>query len=402
MRILFATGPIHGLTLPVIPLIWAARTAGHEVLLATTSRMPDVAAHAGVPVVDVVPGRDIWADLLQSARAEARTETARPGESSGHVHALEASNPFRTFTLTMTSGTVEAGRSFGAELVVSTSDHAAGLLAAAALGVPAVELGNRISWSMRDRSFREKQTVFREDDAILALRAELGTLDRGPNVIARVDPRAPSMGGISSDESDERDGVPWWPMRFVPFNGGATVPDWAWHTPQRPRVCVSFGTVVPATGGATNLGVVVEAMRGLNMEAVVTVDETTLAEVGDVPDNVRAVGYLPLTAVLSTCSLSVHHGGSGTAAAPLHHGVPQLVLPVQIDNRLVAERITERGVGLALDPVTARVDTVRSAIRRLLDEPAFATTATEVAAEMATQSAPAAIVDRIAAAVARC
>ena len=196
MRILFATGPIHGLTLPVIPLIWAARTAGHEVLLATTSRMPDVAAHAGVPVVDVVPGRDIWAELLHGARTEAGPEPApaRPGESSGHVRALEASNPFRTFTLTMTTGTVEAGRSFGADLVVSTSDHAAGLLAAAALGVPAVEVGNRISWSMRDRSFREKQTVFREDDAIRALRAELGVLQRDPDLVAPVDPRAPSMG----------------------------------------------------------------------------------------------------------------------------------------------------------------------------------------------------------------
>ena len=49
MRILFAAPPSFGVLLPIIPLVWAARAAGHEVALATTSSMTTVAADAPGP-----------------------------------------------------------------------------------------------------------------------------------------------------------------------------------------------------------------------------------------------------------------------------------------------------------------------------------------------------------------
>jgi hypothetical protein len=42
---------------------------------------------------------------------------------------------------------------------------------------------------------------------------------------------------------------------------------------------------------------------------------------------VRVVDFVPLNALLPTCSAVVHHGGSGTFAAVLEHGVPQLIIP---------------------------------------------------------------------------
>lgn len=91
----------------------------------------------------------------------------------------------------------------------------------------------------------------------------------------------------------------------------------------------------------------------------------------------------------------MHHGGSGTTAAPLHYGVPQLVLPSFADNPMSAQRVVQRGVGLSCDPATADAETVESAVRRLLDEPSFHTAAAEVRAEMATQPSPSTIVDRV-------
>lgn len=63
MRILFTAAPSYGLMLPIIPLVWAARAAGHEVALATTSSMTATAAAAGLTVIDVFPDRDRWASL---------------------------------------------------------------------------------------------------------------------------------------------------------------------------------------------------------------------------------------------------------------------------------------------------------------------------------------------------
>jgi UDP:flavonoid glycosyltransferase YjiC (YdhE family) len=63
-----------------------------------------------------------------------------------------------------------------------------------------------------------------------------------------------------------------------------------------------------------------------------------------------------------------------------------------------AQRETDRGVGLSVDPTTADASTVRASLNRLLGEPAaFAAAAREVRAEMATQPSPAAVIQRLAA-----
>jgi UDP:flavonoid glycosyltransferase YjiC (YdhE family) len=391
VKILFATAPGYGLMLPLVPLMWAARAAGHEVLLATSSSMTEVGARAGLPVVDVFPDRDVWADLMRSIRDPDSVKSLPPV----YRRAAGAGNPFVMFTLTMTGGTIAAGRAFGADVVVYTSDHAAGALTAAALGVPALEVGNRVSWSMRDADFRESHSMFNDDEITRSLRDEFAIGEGMPNLVARIDPRAPSMGGLVEDEPDPADGVPWWSMRYVPYNGGTAVPPWALETPVKPRICVTLGTVVPVMQGTSSLSVVVEALGALDVEVVLAMGDMDLTELGALPDNTRSAGFLPLSAFLPSCSLVVHHGGSGTTAAPLHYGVPQLVLPAFADNPMSAQRVVDRGVGLRHDPTTIDVTIVRDLVGRLLAEPSFAEAAAQVRDEMATQPSPSAIIDRL-------
>ncbi|MDT7635121.1 MAG: hypothetical protein QOI50_7051 [Pseudonocardiales bacterium] len=395
MRMLFAVPPGYGLMLPVVPLIWAARLAGHEVLVASTAEMIAVGADAGLPMYDVLPDRDVWAELMRAITSE----DDDPAVSEEFRFAARAGNPFGLFTLTMAEGTVSVGRDFGADLVVHTSDHAVGPLAALAMGVPALEVGNRISWSMRDPDFREGRDALKDDDVVRLVRAKLAIPEGRPTTVARIDPRAPSMGGLVADELDPRDGVPWWSMRYVPFNGGAAVPDWALRTPDRPRVCVTLGTVVPTLSGTSSLAVVLDALGEMDVEVVLAAGAADLSALGELPANVRSVGFLALSAFLSTCSLIVHHGGSGTTATPLHYAVPQLVLPAFADNPMAARRVADRGVGLTQDPASATPAVVRALAERLLDEPSFAAAAREVSAEMATQPGPSAIVARVSAAL---
>lgn len=380
--------------LPTVPLIWAARAAGHEILLATTAEMTEVGARAGLPVADVFPDRDVWDDLVRGVRGD-----DADGLSEEYAKASQAGNPFGLFTLTMTEGTIDAGRAFAADLVVHTSDHPAGRLAARAPGVPALEVGNRISWSVRDADFHANHYVFADDDIDRGVRKKLDIPGGDPEILARIDPRAPSMGGIKVEEPDERDGVPWWPMRFVPFNGGVALPQWTFEAPRRPRVCVTLGTVVPIMTGTSNLSVVIEALADLDVEVVLAAGKTDLTDLGTLPDNVRSVGFLPLSAFLPSCSLIVHHGGSGTTAAALHHGVPQLVFPAFADNPMSAQRVVDRGIGLSHDPTTVDAPTVRELAGQLLGDPAFASAAKDVSAEMATQPSPAQIIEWVSAAM---
>ncbi|WP_336159059.1 glycosyltransferase [Amycolatopsis sp. VC5-11] len=398
MKILFATAPGYGLTLPLIPVVWAARAAGHEVLLATTAEIAEVSARAGLPVADVFPGRDIWADLLANVKDGSAPDADEPEE---YRLARQAQGPFGLFTAAMTEGTIEAGRAFGADLVVYPSDHGAGALTAVALGVPALEVGNRISWSARDLSWRAEHDDFLSGELVALMREKLGIGDAPPNVIARIDPRAPSMGGLRADEDhvDERDGAPWWPMQFVPYNGGAVLPEWTLRKPERPRVAVTLGTVVPAMTGVSSLKVVLDALGGMDVEVVLAAGTADLSELGELPENVRSVGYLPLSAFLPGCSAIVHHGGSGTTAAPLFYGVPQVVLPSFADNPMSAERVVERGVGLSHDPSAVDVETMRKLVRQVLEDDAFSTAAAEVRAEIAGQPSPSDVIARALAAL---
>lgn len=394
MRLLFAAAPAYGLLLPIVPVLWAARAAGHETVLATTSSMLPVATSAGLTVIDVFPDHGRWAALAGWGQRADDLPLDAPPEV---VAATAVRAPFPMFTALMTEGTIAAARAFDAEAIITTGDHPAGLLAARALGLPVLEVGNRVSWSIRDDGWRERMGQMVPDEVLAPLRDRLGIPPTDPEIIARIDPRAPSMGGLpdGEDEPDTVDGRPWWSMQYVPFNGGAVAPDWAVARPDRPRVGVTLGTVVPMISGTTSLAVVIDALAALDVEVVLAAGAADLGPLGRLPDNVRSVGYLPLSVFLPSCSVLVHHGGSGTTAAPLFYGVPQLVLPGFADNPMSAQRVADRGVGLQHDPTTIDAGIVRDLVQRLIDEPQFLDAARQVRAEIARQPSPSTIVTRL-------
>lgn len=110
------------------------------------------------------------------------------------------------------------------------------------------------------------------------------------------------------------------------------------------------------------------------------------------PENVRTVDWIPINAALPYCAGVVHHGGAGSVLGALACGVPQLVVPGPGDRRHNAELVARRGAGLAVperEISTAVLD-------RLVTDPALATAAAEVRAEMASMPDPAEVVPRLA------
>src|SRR5438094_553567 len=69
MRVLCTAVPGSGLFLPTVPLAWALRAAGHEVLLLNNGDGARAAAGAGLPVVDPLPERDLWAEFMAGGAA---------------------------------------------------------------------------------------------------------------------------------------------------------------------------------------------------------------------------------------------------------------------------------------------------------------------------------------------
>lgn len=115
-----------------------------------------------------------------------------------------------------------------------------------------------------------------------------------------------------------------------------------------------------------------DSVAGLDLELVATLNSEQLTAVGTLPDNVRAIEYVPLNQLLPTSSAIIHHGGGGTFAAAVAFKVPQLVAPLPMwDEMVTARYVARRGAGLIADPAAIDVDSVGKDLVRLVEEPSF-------------------------------
>jgi UDP:flavonoid glycosyltransferase YjiC (YdhE family) len=193
----------------------------------------------------------------------------------------------------------------------------------------------------------------------------------------------PSMAGVG------RNG---WLLRSVPYNGGGVLSDWVMRQPERPRVAVTLGTIVPRMGGVGVVERIVALAPEVDAEFVLAMQPRDSDKLGRLPANVRAAGWMPMNALLRTCTAVVHHGGSGTMYAALDAGVPQLLLPSGAEDRHInAAAVLDRGAGLACAP--EQIDT--TVLQRLITDDSVRATTAEVRAELAEMPPPSALVERL-------
>ena len=85
----------------------------------------------------------------------------------------------------------------------------------------------------------------------------------------------------------------------------------------------------------------------------------------------HVVQYLPQSLVRPHVDAVVCHGGAGTSAAALVHGLPLLVLPgLAPSQQAVAARVEAAGLGLRLSWDDAGPQALEQAVRRVVDLPA--------------------------------
>jgi UDP:flavonoid glycosyltransferase YjiC (YdhE family) len=370
MRVLFAGAPAAGHLFPLVPLATALTAHGHEVAVASLDG-GEVIAGAGLPFANVAPGVD-WRRELRRLGAAHRPDLMQRTVDSNSAD-REAFVPLAALVNSLVADAmVRAAAEWKPDLVVYEYLYPVGLLAAARLGVPAVQhdLGFARTPRLRALMLAEMAPTF--DRLGVAVPERVPTIDIAP----------PSM--IGGD-------VYGWPMRPVAYSGPGTLPDELAGRPDRPRIAVTLGTVAPKTDGLTRLHRVVTAAGAVDAEFVLVTGNMDLTELGELPPNVRPVGWVPWHEVLRTCAASVHHGGSGTALATLAAGLPQLVLPDGSDRIVNAQAVHARGAGLTATAADVDADL----LRRVLTDDGLRRAAREVRAEIAAMPAPADLIPRL-------
>lgn len=162
-----------------------------------------------------------------------------------------------------------------------------------------------------------------------------------------------------------------------------------WSSPRGvPTVYVTLGTVFNTESGDL-LTRVVEGLRELPVQLVATVGRAIdPAELGPQPAHVHVAQHIPQALVLPHCDVVVCHGGSGSVAGALAHGVPLVCIPMGADQPHNAARCEQLGFGRALDAITVTPSAARHAVADLLADPGPRRAAERLRAEWAALPGP--------------
>ncbi|KXK63809.1 hypothetical protein AWW66_01105 [Micromonospora rosaria] len=370
MRVLVTTPPGLGHSLSLIPVAWALRAAGHDVLVATSGSSVRAVGHAGLPVLDGYPDGDI---------AEVFTLHEQRAAETGFELSRFVGGLFGDLTDRIADRVVAAARAWRPDLVIRSSLEEAGSVAAAVLGVPVVcyHFGLPVPVALREAT-----------RAAARVTAERHGVSEWPVRPARVlDPMPASL----LDEGMELDQ----PIRFIPYSGDdAPRPGWMLKPPvDRPRVCVTLGTEVPRWAGLDVVEEVVAAAADVDVELLLALGGAPVDSLGPLPPNVRAFSWFPIADVAATCAGIVHHGGAATVLTACANGIPQVVVPHGGDQFLVAPLLAKRGLAVVLETGGVDRDSAAAALRRLVGDAALRAAAGEVRDEMAAAPAPTDLVD---------
>nr|WP_272921011.1 activator-dependent family glycosyltransferase [Streptomyces sp. SID2888] len=397
---------------PMLPLAWAFRAAGHEVRVAGHPDLTDTATGGGMTIVPVgAPGwyRDdpYEPELYDRLMSQGASDFLRTFDWAGTdarawswegllgLEKILISSLFAGISNDpMIDELVAYAHHWRPDLVIWEQLTVAGAVAAEVLGVPHARFLYGIDFigQVRQeflRRYEEQHPAHREDPTREWLEETMrrfgGTwserLRVGGSTIAvsvpstQVDIAGPTIG-----------------MRYVPYNGRSVVPDWLREPAGRRRVCLTLGLSDEIANTATTVGEILAGLADLDVEVVVTLGAEEAAGMGALPNNVRAVGFVPLHDLLPTCSAIIHHGGFGSRLTAAYHGVPQLILGHGYDTMMEGQRQEKLGAGLCLPADSATPEAIRDRVVRLLDEPGLAAGAAVLRAGVRAEPSPVEVV----------
>lgn len=409
MRVAFALWPNPVHLYPMVPLAWALRAAGHEVYVVSHPALTEAATASGLPFVPVCdadampvpmgPGNAYTEERPKVDRITEALNIPEAGRDRWNIFsqfllpAMWDFNPYQgTADLPAMDGLVTFFENWRPDLVIWDPCFPGAGVAARAVGA-------------RHARYTGPDIVGWCVDTFDELTALPGAPAVDNPLVETVRPMAEKYGVPVDRETllgqwtlNPMPAAINWPVdttmvpvRWIPHANAEPLPEWLYPVPERPRVALSLGLsmrIYMATGW-DYVQVLLEALSGLDVEVIATLNDKQLSGVTEIPDNVRVVDYVPLDQLMPTCSALIHHGGFGTTIAAATSRVPQLVVDfvdedvtaVAADGGVAATRyvvapttvgfVTGHGAGEVVNLSRPSVETIRAQITRVLTDESY-------------------------------
>ncbi|HYO20029.1 MAG TPA: nucleotide disphospho-sugar-binding domain-containing protein, partial [Dermatophilaceae bacterium] len=167
-------------------------------------------------------------------------------------------------------------------------------------------------------------------------------------------------------------------------DAGESLPAEVLAIADRPMLYVTFGTVF---GSSQALTMVLEAVHDLPCSVVATTGPTIDPEtLGPVAQNVVVAPFLPQNLVLAHSAAVVSHAGSGTVLGALAAHLPHVCLPMAADQFVNAEQVAQCGAGIAIAQDNRDVESIRTAVNKVLNDNSYAAQAARLQTEIDTMT----------------
>ncbi|GLW74436.1 glycosyl transferase [Kitasatospora phosalacinea] len=370
MRVLFVCSVSASHLIPMVPLAWALRAAGHDVRVACSADSAPGALATGLTVTLV--GGD--GDFAESHRRSV-SETSEQHGHGGKDHLV---NLFARSARDMMDGLFAVVDNWQPDAVVYEPVAFAAEVVAAARPVvtfrhlwgpdllattPGQWLRHRVHESLADEFHARGAAPADFHDRFV------------------IDPCPQDLQHLGAGTAI--------PVRYVPVDRPGPVPPWLIGVSPADRICVTWGTFGDAMPNGHPFVRMLERLAGIGKEILLVVPPADLERLPQLPEAVRPVTGAPLHAVLPACSAILHHGGANTMLDAVSRGIPQLVVSDTFERSLNGERLAATGAGTHLTARQADGPAVERAVVDMLASPQWALRAEALRAQMASRPSPA-------------
>lgn len=387
MKVLFASLGNYGHIFPLVPLAQAAHEAGHEVWFATNEQFHPILEKAELrPVTGGITVPEAFIEAAGGqAFLEANGGAAQASDIPPEVLASLAVKAFGSvLPRSVFADLTPVLDSVRPDLVVYEILNPGAAFAAAAAGVPAVCHGiGRISPDPTMDPLIQQE--------LFATATDLGVADKLGHSQTLGNPYIDICPPSVQNQDFLASGVQVIPQRPVSFVEGGELPARVTQG-EGPLVYLSFGTVV---GSAEMLRTAIDGLLPLDVRVLVATSAVVdPAALGELPDRVVALPWVPQPEALRHATAVVHHGGHGTTLASLAAGLPQLILPAEGDGFGNAPAVSAAGAGRLLLGENVSAETVEAEVRTLLADGTYREAARRIAQEIEGMPGPAETVKR--------
>jgi MGT family glycosyltransferase len=357
MRALFTCQPGLGHFLPLTPIAHALAEAGHDVTFGAPAMFrATVEAHGFRWVPSGVGNDDPEVAALRAQHSALRGFVQQQfiyEHIFGGVTARRA-----------VPDLLALAETWRPDLVVHDSSEFGGVVAAELLDIPHAQVEVHATGSRPDTM----QMVY---GPLQRLRAEHGLAERPiQDMIDEYLVLTPFPASLTAASSPVAPTNHY--LRVLPNDGPDRLPAWIDQVGLRPLVYVSLGTVWAVRHGREIFSTVLEGLRDIDAEVVLSVgNDLDPAVLGPQPANVHVERFLPLGALLDRCSLVFFHGGSGTLGHAVAHGLPMVILALGADQPENSERCSALGVSRSIEPEHLSARSVGDVVLDVLETPSY-------------------------------